>query len=84
MVDTDASLQVLMKWRFLVCDRRYYWNCGFIYGNNGGCQDIRTASVRARDRSIMRQKWGDAFDIDRKSRTGTSVNAITVDRRLKI
>ena len=80
-VDTDATLRELLESRIILIDQRFYWHCGTIGGNPGGLQALRTTERLTLDRGLIRAKWGQYVEVEKKTKTGLTTNAIKVDRR---
>jgi hypothetical protein len=78
--DTDATLRELLLRRIVWVDNRLAPNCGPMFQNKGGLQDIRTNRLREEDMRIIEEKWGDAVAMRKRNKTGSSVNRITVKR----
>jgi len=75
--DADLTMQCLLKHRLILCDRRFYWDFGPIWGGKGGNQGLRTAETHAKERAVLAAKWG------RYLYVGESRNQIGADRSRK-
>jgi hypothetical protein len=56
--DFDLTLQALLVDRVVLCDRRFYWDFGTLYGEPGGAQAQRTAERMRALKVILKEKWG--------------------------
>jgi len=61
-------------------DNRLAPNCGRMFQNKGGLQDIRTNRLREEDIRLIEEKWGDAVECRTRNKSGSSVNRIMVKR----
>ena len=78
--DTDATLRELLLRRIVWVDERLAPDCGEMFQNKGGLQDIRTHKAREADIRILEEKWGNAVDMRGKNKSGSSSNKIIVKR----
>jgi len=78
--DTDATLRELLVRRIVWVDNRLAPNCGQMFQNKGGLQDIRTNRLREADIRLIEDKWGAAVECRKRNKSGSSVNRIMVKR----
>lgn len=56
--DLDWTLQLLLTDRVVLCERKYYFDFGKVWGGAGGSQGTRTSESEEADRKLLGRKWG--------------------------
>lgn len=61
--DYSMTLEVLLKSRVLIMDRRWYFDFGTAERDVGGLQTLRTKATRSADERLMKERWKGHFNL---------------------
>jgi len=82
-VDVDFTMQVLLKNRILICERRYYFDGGLMSAGAGGLQGVRTGKLMDESTRTLVRRWGKYVDVETgmKTKGGNRHMSVRVQRK---
>ena len=82
--DLDFTMRAIMRDRFVIHDKRFYFDFGPTGYGRGGLRSKVTIEGQRRSTEILKMRWGINLAIDKKLRSGAMNMSIRLPRRAAI